>query len=417
MTAAPDTDGVADLDTDGYRAVLRIPGAAPFCSAGALARLPQAMLGLGAVLMLTGLGRSFTVAGLVSGAISLAQGVFAPRVGRLVDRVGQRRVLRPQLAAYTVVVAGLVTAAELDAPGWFLVAIAAVMGALVPQIGAMTRARWTHLLGDDPRLGRGLAIESVVDEAAYTVGPVLVAFVASAVAPAAGLLTALGITLLGSLAFLSLRATEPPPRPVPDGPHLGGDGERRSGAMHVLAAAFGGIGLVFGFVEVGVVALADELGHEGAAGWVLSAWAGTSLVAGLVYGSHAWRVGSDARFLAGLGALCVGALAVSLVNDSLLAVTVALMIAGMANAPTLIAGNSLVPQLVRPEVLTEAYTRLGVMISAGVAVGAAAGGPLIDRYGADSALWACGAAGVLTLAVGALGRRAYAVSQGLPVGG
>ena len=167
---------------------------------------------------------------------------------------------------------------------------------------------------------------------------------------------------------------------------------------------------MFGFVEVGVVALADELGHGGAAGWVLSAWAGTSLVAGLVYGARTWRVGPDTRFLAGLGALCVGALAVSLVNDSLLAVTGALMIAGMANAPTLIAGNSLVPQLVPPEVLTEAYTRLGVMISAGVAVGAAGGGPLIDHHGAESALWACGAAGALTFAVGALGRRAYAVA-------
>lgn len=409
MTAAPDhAAGPATVDaTDGgYREVLGLPGATAFCAAGALARLPQAMLGLGAVLMLTGLDRSFTVAGLVSGAISLSQGVFAPRVGRLVDRHGQRRVLRPQLAAYTIVVAALVTAAGLEAPGWVLVVSAAGVGALVPQIGAMTRARWSHLLGDDPRLERGLAIEAVVDEAAYTVGPVLVAFIASAVAPAAGLVAALGITLVGASVFVSLRASEPPPRPVADGPHVRAGGA----AMNVLAATFGGIGLVFGFVEVGVVALTDELGHASASGWVLGAWAGTSLVAGLLYGRRAWRLGPDSRFLAGAAALCTGAVAVGVVHGSLLGVTLALMLAGTANAPTLIAGNSLVPMLVDPAVITEAYTRLGVMISAGVAVGAAAGGPLIDHHGAGAALWACAGAGVLTLAVAALGRRAYAVS-------
>ncbi len=405
MTSVPTAH--TDATAGGYRDVLRIPGAAPFCSAGALARLPQAMLGLGAVLMLTGLDRSFTVAGLVSGAISLSQGVFAPRVGRLVDRIGQGRVLRPQLVAYTVVVLGLVAAAEADAPAWGLVAMGAVMGALVPQIGAMTRARWSNLLGDDPRLERGLAIEGVVDEAAFTVGPVLVAFVASSIAPIAGLLAALGITLVGSLVFLSLKATEPAPRPLEDGHHIGAGGA----GINLVALAFGGIGLVFGLVEVGVVALADELGNEGAAGWVLSSWAGTSLLAGLAYGARRWHHAPATRFLIGLGALAVGALAVGLVHGSLLGITGALMLAGMANAPTLIAGNSLVPTLVPPEAITEAYTRLGVMISAGVAVGAAAGGPLIDHHGAGSALWACSAAGVLTFAVGALGRRSYATSR------
>lgn len=406
MSAAPDHAPVGAPGADGgYRALLAIPGAAAFCAAGALARLPQAMLGLGAVLMITGLDRSFTIAGMVSGAISLSQGVVGPRVGRLIDRHGQRRVLRPQLAAYSVVVVGLVVAAEADVPGWALVAIAAAMGALFPQVGAMTRARWSHLLGADPRLERGLAIEAVVDEAAYTVGPVLVAFAATAIAPIAGLLTALGITIVGASVFVSLRSTEPPPRPAVGGPHVRAGGR----GMHVLAAGFGGIGLVFGFVEVGVVALADEIGHERAPGWVLGAWAGTSLLAGLAYGRRAWRAGSDTRFLVGTGALCAGALAVGVLHGSLLQVAIALMVAGTANAPTLIAGNSLVPLLVRPEVITEAYTRLGVMISAGVAVGAAAGGPLIDHHGAAAALWACAGAGALTLAIAALGRRAYDV--------
>ena len=94
-----------------YRAALRLPGAARFSSAGALARLPQAMVGLGSVLLLTGLHRSYTLAGLVAGAISLAQCVTSPWISRLIDRRGQFRVLAPQLLAHLVSLALLVTAA------------------------------------------------------------------------------------------------------------------------------------------------------------------------------------------------------------------------------------------------------------------------------------------------------------------
>ena len=71
-----------------YRAALRLPGAAAFSAAGALARLPQAMVGLGSVLLLTGLDRSYTLAGLVAGVVSLAQGVASHDDARRGTRAG-----------------------------------------------------------------------------------------------------------------------------------------------------------------------------------------------------------------------------------------------------------------------------------------------------------------------------------------
>ena len=66
-----------------YRAALHLPGAAAFSAAGALARLPQAMVGLGSVLLLTGLHRSYTLAGLVAGSVSLTQGAASPWLSHL----------------------------------------------------------------------------------------------------------------------------------------------------------------------------------------------------------------------------------------------------------------------------------------------------------------------------------------------
>jgi len=157
-----------------YRRVLTVAEAAGFCAPGAFARLSQAMLGLGAVLLITRLGGSFALGGLVAGAIALSQSAVAPRVSRLAVARGQRRVLLPLLAVHASALAALVLAAELGSPGWALVALAVLVGSTLPQIGAFARARWTVLLGDGHALRTALALESLIDEAAFVVGPVLV---------------------------------------------------------------------------------------------------------------------------------------------------------------------------------------------------------------------------------------------------
>ena len=325
----------------GYLAVLRLPRAARFSAAGALARLPQGMLGLGSVLMVTGLGRSYTLGGLIAGAIALAQGVVSPQLSRLVDRVGQSRVLRPQLAVHAVALTALIVAGQAGAAGWLLVTAGAAVGASQPQIGAYARARWTALLAGDPRIDTGLAIESLIEEAVFVVGPVLVTALAIAIAPAAGLWAALALVVIGCVLFVVQRSTEPPPHPGSEG-RTDGRAIRRPGLL-VLVAVFLGIGALFGLVEVGVVARTRELGEPGSAGALLALWAGASLLSGTWYGSRRWHSPGQRRFQLGMAGMAVGTAMIAASAGSLVMLTVALMIAGVANAPTLITGNTLVP--------------------------------------------------------------------------
>ena len=386
-----------------YRRVLSIPGAAAFSGSGALARLPMAMVGLGTVLMLSGLGRSYTLAGLVAGTVSLSQGAASPFVSRLIDRLGQHRVLLPQLTSYAISLGVLVAAAEHDTPGWALVAVAVVVGVSFPQFGACARARWTALLAGDPDMDSALAIESLIDEALFILGPVLVAALATSIAPEAGLLVALTVTVLGGLLFVAQRRTEPVP--VPPGP---GDRPRsaiRSAGLLLVIGVFFGIGVLFGLTEVGVVALTREQHHAGAAGIMLGLWATGSLFCGIAYGAVAWRLPASRRFQLGSAAMTVGAVLIALAAPSLTLVTVALIVAGLANGPTLITGNTLVPLVVPPAAVTEAYTWLSVTIFAGIAVGSPLGGILIDHHGAQASLWASSVAGAAAVAVTTLGRR------------
>lgn len=397
-----------------YVGVLRVPGAFAFSGAATLVRIAQAMLGLGSVLLLVQLGRSYAVAGLVAGAISIAQGAFGPQVSRLVDRHGERRIVLPQVLVHAASGGGLVAASLTSAPAWLLVGVALVVGASVPQAGALARARWTALLDDPAQLELALAGESLVEEAVFVVGPVLVTMLATTAGPAAGLLAAVGTVVVGTILFLAQRRTEPALRTTGTRSYEGDQGDVRrtsrsalaSTGLAVLVGTFVATGVMFGLIEVGVVALSRGRGEPGAAGTMLGLWAAGSFVAGLFYGARRWRLWPATRLQVSTVAMAAGAglVAVAAASESLLATTLALMVAGTANTPTLITGNTMVRWLVPAEHVTEAYTWLGVGVFAGIAVGAAAGGALIDQVGHIGSFCAAVAAAALAALLPTLGR-------------
>lgn len=145
------------------------------------------MLSLGVIVLVQSRTGSYGLAGAVSATLLLSLSMTAPAVGRLADRRGQARVLVSSLAVHLAGVAGLVAAAISSAPRWTLFAAAVPSGAAVPELSSMVRARWTRLLGESPALQTAYALESVLDEVVYILGPVIVATLATQVTAAAGL--------------------------------------------------------------------------------------------------------------------------------------------------------------------------------------------------------------------------------------
>ncbi|MFA6298857.1 MAG: MFS transporter [Nocardioides sp.] len=377
-----------------YRRILARPGTALFSATGLVARLPIAMVGLGIVLLVEDASGSYGVAGAVSAAHLLANAFFAILQGKLLDRLGQSRVLPVVITAWGVALAMLMWSVEADWPIGLTYAFAVVAGASLPSVGSCVRARWSHVTRDPDELQTAFALEAVADETVFITGPILVTLLATAVHPVAGLTAALVAGVLGTYAFAAQRATEPPThRPAA----VRSERPRIPWAILVpLTVVSTMLGLLFGAAEVATVAFAEEQDGKAFAGPLLALWAAGSLIAGVLSGAITWRRGPAYRLRWGALAMTVAMVPLTFI-DSLLVMGAVLFVAGFAIAPTLIATMSLCERVVPPSRLTEGMAFLQTGLVAGVAPGAALAGVLVDSYGASTAYLVPVAGGVLAL--------------------
>lgn len=377
-----------------YRQIFT-PATALFSLTGLVARLPISMVGLGIVLLAEHETGSYAFAGSVSAVALVANAALAIPQGRLLDRLGQSRVLPVVITVWGIGLALAMGSLSWDWPTWSTYLLAAVAGASLPSVGTCVRARWAHVLAEQPdRLHTAFSLEAVGDEAVFIAGPVAVTLLATAVDPHAGLLAALATGLIGTWAFALQRGTEPPAHPRTQ------DSAARPpipwGAIAPLTLVGAAMGVLFGAAEVVTVAFADEEGRKSLAGVMLAIWALGSLLAGVVSGAVTWKHGPLVR-------LRVGALGMALAMaplpfvPSLPVLALVLLVGGIAISPTLIAAMSLAEQVLPQERLTEGMAFIQTGLALGLAPGAAIAGIVIDQSGASTAYLVCVAGGVLAL--------------------
>ena len=372
----------APLVLSSYRRVLAEPGTLRFSATGLVARLPIAMVSLGIVLLVSTATGSYGLAGAVSAAYLLANAVLAIVHGRLTDALGQSRVLPAAIGVFGVALAMLMWAVESGWPDWASYVTAAVAGAALPQVGSCVRARWSYALDSPADVQTAYALEAVADEAVFIVGPILVTVLATAWHPLAGLSVAIVTGVAGTLALAAQRSTEPPVHER----HLGG-GRRPAmpwATVAPLTVVSAALGALFGSAEVTTVAFAAEHGAKAYAGGLLALWALGSLVSGIITGAVVWRRSPSHRVRWGTVAMA-GAMVPLAFIGSVPLMGLALLLAGFAIAPTLVATLSLTERTVPVRRLTEGMAIMHTGLVAGVAPGATLAGLVIDAHGASAA--------------------------------
>ncbi|MFV0133192.1 MFS transporter [Streptomyces sp. HMX87] len=383
-----------------YRALFAAPGSKGFSAAGFLGRMPLSMMGIGVVTMISQLTGRYGLAGALAATIALAAALAGPQVSRLVDQHGQRRVMRPATLISLVAAAVLLFAAHYGWPDWVLFVSCVGIGC-VPSVGAMVRARWAALYRGTPQLHTAYSFESVVDEICFIFGPIISIGLSTAWFPEAGPLLAGCFLAVGVFWLTAQSATEPEPHPRE---RHGGGTALRSRGLQVLVATFVATGAIFGAVDVVTVAFAEEQGHKAAASVVLALYATGSCVAGMVFGLLRFAGAPERRWLLGVCAMAVSMIPLLLVGNLPL-LAVALFLAGLSIAPTMITTMSLIEEHVPRAQLTEGMTWVSTGLAVGVALGSAASGWVIDAAGARAGYGVPAVSGAVAVAVGFLGYR------------
>jgi MFS family permease len=371
-----------------YRTVLGIQQARFILALGLLIRIPMWAANIVLTLhVVAGLDRSYSEAGLVTMASTVALAISAPWRGRLLDRRGLRATVAPQL-----VILALVWSVAPFVGYWLLLPLAVVGGLfIVPTFSIVRQVLITAV--EDRHRTAALSLDSLATEISFMVGPVLGVLGATFMDTAWALcLFEMAAVAGGALVWLAN------PKLINEadetGEQLGWHAWMSPMVFAVLGAAVACTVVLYG-TDIGVVAALRDMGHQSSIGWVLAVWGLGSAVGAVVYGALRTTV---PVFV--LLALLAGSTVPVVLADDRFTLAVLLFVCGMFCAPTITATIDSLSRVVPPQVRGEVMGWHGSALTLGGAIGAPMAGFAIDQGGWEAAFLVTALAALTVALVG-----------------
>ena len=273
-----------------YARILRTPGVAIVVFATLIGRMPIGISGLAILLFVRDVTGSFASAGLCAGALALGSAAGAPLQGRLIDRRGVH-MLFPLAVFHAAGLLVVLGAGEAGAGTALLAAGSLLAGVATPPVSSVLRSRWPFLLAERPELIPGaFALDSVMIELIFVIGPLLTTAVVATVGAQYALIVSAACALGGVVLMLGGLRGRPGPEPTAEGERALGLGALAAPGLRTLVLASLPVGFTLGTIEVVLPAYSADEGAEELAGVLLAVWSGASGAAGLAWGAFGGRV-------------------------------------------------------------------------------------------------------------------------------
>jgi MFS family permease len=424
--SSPASSEPASPRTGGRFARLPLLAGRSFIPLGLFARLPLAMLTVGALTLVTAIAGSYAVGGASAGAVGIGSALGAPVLGALADRLGQRPVLVVAAVFNTFAVVALILAAYLIPGGQDMaaavpvLAAAFVAGASCPQVGPLARVRWMALASRGSReanaadLDTALSYESTADELTFVLGPALVGILASLIAPWLPLALAAALTLTLVPAF----AMHPTHRAVVRTPARTAAGSaaqkerrkampagQRAGAIAAVALpvlAMVCMGTFFGSTQTSLSSFSASFATSELAGLLYAVMGLSSAAAALSVAYWPQRFTPTARWLA-CAVLMAGLASLLLLPSTALPMILVLLVLGLPVGPLMVTVFAIGGLVAPAGRLGTVMTALASGIVAGTALGSSIAGQLAqnDGYTAAFLVPVCAAAALFLLGAAA----------------
>ena len=337
----------------------------PLLVAGTLGRLPSVTLPIASLLLVAD-RTSLTRGGLASGAVSLGAGTIGLVAGRRLDGSRARQVLVVLSVLHVPAVAAFIAVAS-SANDALLVMVSLVAGATVAPVGPVVRALLAQRT--DPTSARQVfAYDSMSVEVTWIGGPLLV----SAMVLLSGPAVAVALSpLLGAVGVVAV--ARQPARRVID---VDGTGRWVVRSVVQLVLAFALAGTAFRAVTIAITEVARLQGNEAASGVLIAVWAMGSLLGGFLLSRYRFP---PPHVLGIFLAVSIGL--VGLGASSIWLTGVLAFLSGIPTAPFVSGLNVLVATAVAEMAHARAFAAMQAAATVMSAVGAAAGGAVIDRFG------------------------------------
>ncbi|SDT21435.1 MFS transporter [Actinoplanes derwentensis] len=376
------------MSSGAFLSVLRRPGVARPAAGAVLASLPIGMLGLAVLLLVQRSEGGFATAGLAVGLLGAGTALGMVVQGRLIDRLGQTRVLLTAVAVQAVAIAGLVLAARSGVLGAVLVC-AFLGGSCEPQVNASLRALWPTLVPPG-LLPAAMTCSSVMFEAPVLAGPLLLTVALPVIGPATAILLC-GVLFTGGAVLLATSRASLTWRTGDRKKGLTGALTSRGVRTALLAGA--AAGLLIGMVQVSAAALFTDR-----AGLMYAAISVGSLIGALAWGTRMQGDRPELR-LAGLILMCAITTGVAALMTTPVVFAVALFAFGLGLGPTGVLKFSLAARTAPPGHAVEAFTLIAAAGVSAIAAGATVAGAVADRLGPATALTAAATVAVFVAVV------------------
>ena len=363
-----------------YADILRIPSVPRLLSAAVIGRMPVGMGALAIFLLVRGAGGSYSTAGLAVGASTVAGCIGAPILGRIVDRLGQPRILLLSMASQ--VTALLLLAALAPGGGVELFALCALYGFSNPPLAASMRATWATLITDRSLITRAFSLDSTAQEVIWILGPVLAAGLAEGISPRLPMVVMAAFSATGVIWFATSHESR-----TWRSKHVGERhllGPLMAGPVRRVLLSILGLAFAWGALELAVPAYAQE--NDASPGGLLSIWAVGSVIGGLGYAARRWT-SSPQRMMGILLALNLLGFLIIFLAQTPLQLGILLLLTGVVNAPVIATFYVLIEELAPRGTVTEAFTWISTMFLVGISGGVALAGIVADAFDPRTAWW------------------------------
>jgi MFS family permease len=382
-----------------YVEFVRQPDVAPLLLVALFSRMPIGMMGFAMLMFLREALGDFARAGTAVGVNFLVMALAAPIQGRIIDRKGPRKVLLATGTLQPLALVGVLLAAYHRLPFFVVVACAALAGAFASPITTLTRTMWRNLFEREDDRRTAFALDAVLIEVNFVMGPAIMAAILTTVGTIPAFALAIAAVAAAVVVFLSSRAPGQFRRIEDVERHLLGPlTEVR--LLLVFASTFGEA-MAIGMLEVGYPAYGVAAAAPAVGGMLLSVNSLGSAIGGAAYGGLHFHARIERQFAATLALMSVP-LVLHAVAPTTPLFACAAFFAGGLIAPSIAAQSVLVSRLAPVQYATEAFTWSSSCIVAGLGIGEALGGYLVETSGLRSAFVAAGVISACMAAVASL---------------